>query len=46
MNEKKVLVYSWGAIFTSFITNTMGKSQKMSFWQVVKRFFEPIKVAK
>ena len=38
---KKVGFCSWGAIFTSFITNTMEKSQKMSFWQVVKRFFEP-----
>jgi len=50
MNETKVGFCSWGAIFTSFITNAMGKLQsprqigglkKMSFWQVVKRFFEP-----
>jgi ATP-binding cassette, subfamily B, bacterial len=46
MNEKKVGFCSWGAIFTSFITNTMEKSQKMSFWQVVKRLLLPIKYVK
>lgn len=48
--RKKVGFCSWGVTFTSFVTNIMGKSQslqnaglkKMSFWQVVKRFFEPI----
>jgi hypothetical protein len=37
---------SWIAIFTSFVINIMEKSQKVSFWLVVKRFYEPIKVAK
>jgi len=46
MNEKKVGFCSWGAIFTSFIIIAMEKIQKMSFLQIVKRFFEPVKYAK
>jgi len=40
--KKKDRALLLGSDFTSFIINNMEKTKNMSFWQVVKRFFEPV----